>query len=159
MNGSHITAKPSRRSLLRWVGVVAMTLGVGTASAAIQGPDDASLELTLLHGTKASASAIPSEWPELKSPPFNAYDKYEILSTKTLALKKGNAAKEPLPDGSSLEATLLETNPKVKIQLVLKDSKGAQVSKGTYSPPKGKRFLPVSTPYKTGALVVGLKVL
>ncbi|MBI2388124.1 MAG: hypothetical protein HYV09_00795 [Deltaproteobacteria bacterium] len=160
MNGSHIIDKPARRSLLRWIGVAAMTLGVGTASAAIQGPSAPELEVTLLHGTKASASAIPSGWPELADPPFNAYNRYEILSTKTLALKKGSPSKESLPDGSSLEATLLDdSNPKVKFELVLKDSKGAQVSKGTYSSPKGKRFLPVSTPYKTGALVVGVKVL
>lgn len=151
--------KPARRTMLRWIGVVAMTLGVGTASAAIQGADDANVELTLLHGTKADASAIPSGWPELTSPPFNAYNHYAVLSTKTLALKKGNASKESLPDGSTLEATLLDTNPKVKVELVLKDNKGAQISKGTYSSPKGKKFLPVSTPYKGGALVVGLKVL
>lgn len=151
--------KPARRTMLRWIGVVAMTFGVGTASAAIQGADDANVELTLLHGTKADASAIPSGWPELTSPPFNAYNHYAVLSTKTLALKKGNASKESLPDGSTLEATLLDTNPKVKVELVLKDNKGAQISKGTYSSPKGKKFLPVSTPYKGGALVVGLKVL
>ncbi len=151
--------KPTRRTWLRAIGALALTLGVGTASAAIQGDSDANVELTLLHGTKAEASAIPSGWPELTSPPFNAYNHYEALSTKTLALKKGNASKEPLPDGSSLEATLVDVNPKVKVELVLKDSKGAQISKGTYSSPKGKRFLPVSTPYKGGALVVGLKVL
>lgn len=151
--------KPARRAMLRWVAVAAMTLGVGTASAAIAGDGEANVELTLLHGTKAEASVIPSGWPELTSPPFNAYNHYEVVSTKTLALKKGNPAKEALPDGSSLEATLVDTAPKVKVELVLKDAKGAQVSKGTYSTPKGKRFLPVSTPFKGGALVVGLKAL
>lgn len=151
--------KTSRRTLLRWISVLAMTLGVGTASASIRGADEANVELTLFHGTKADAGTIPSGWPELTSPPFNAYNHYEQISTKTLALKKGNASKESLPDGSTLEATLVDTNPKVKVELVLKDNKGAQISKGTYSSPKGKKFLPVSTPYKNGALVVGLKVL
>jgi len=150
--------KPARRTLLRWIGVLAMTCGVGTASAAIQqSANSTNVELTLLHGTKADAGAIPAGWPELTSPPFNAYNHYEVVSTKTLALTKGNAAKESLPDGSTLEATLLDTNPKVKVELVLKDNKGSQISKGTYSSPKGKKFLPVSTPYKGGALVVGLK--
>lgn len=156
---AHTIDKPARRSVLRWLGVVSMTLAVGTASAAIKGADDANVELTMLHGTKASTSAIPSGWPELNKPPFDAYNHYDVLSTKTLALKKGTATKESLPDGSALEATLIETAPKVKIELVLKDSKGAQVSKGTYSSPKGKKFLPVSTPFKGGALVVGVKVL
>jgi hypothetical protein len=160
MNGSHtMIEKPARRSLLRWLGVVSMTLVVGTASAAITGADDANVELTLLHGTKASASAIPSGWPELSNPPFNAYNNYSVLSTKTLPLKKGTATKESLPDGSSFEATLIDVAPKVKVELVIKDHKGAQVSKGTYSSPKGKKFLPVSMPYKGGSLVIGLKVL
>lgn len=159
MNTNVSIDKPSRRTLLRWISVVAMTLGaVGTASAQDAGTTNtANVELTLFHGTKADAGSIPSAWPELTSPPFNAYNHYEQLSTKTLALTKGNASKESLPDGSTLEATLLDTNPKVKVELVLKDSKGAQISKGTYSSPKGKKFLPVSTPYKNGALVVGLK--
>lgn len=162
MNAHTLTTTTSRRSLLRWLGVITTTLAVGTASAAInQGAaaNTADVELTMLHGTKASASSIPPGWPELSKPPFDAYNHYELLSTKTLALKKGTATKESLPDGSALEATLIETTPKVKIELVLKDGKGAQISKGTYSSPKGKRFLPVSTPFKGGSLVVGVKVL
>lgn len=153
--------KPARRTLLRWIGVAVMTLGVGTASAqgSAQSANNANFELTLLHGTKGDAGTIPSGWPELTSPPFNAYNHYEVLSTKTLTLTKGSASKEALPDGSTLEATLVDTTPKLKVELVLKDNKGAQISKGTYSTPKGKKFLPVSTPHKGGALVVGLKAL
>lgn len=148
--------KPARRSALRWMAMAACSLAVGTASA--QTGTSADVEITLLHGTKGT-DAIPPTWPELKDPPFNAYNHYEIVSTKTLALKKGAQAKESLPDGSSFEATLIDTTPKVKLELVLKDSKGAQVSKGTYSASKGKKFMPVSTPYKGGSLVIGVKVL
>lgn len=154
-----IMPKPARRSALKWVALAATTLLVGTASAAIQGPTTADVELTLLHGTKGATSAIPSAWPELNEPPFNAYNHYAIVSTKTLSLTQGALTKESLPDGSSLEATLIQIAPKVKLELVLKDSKGAQVSKGTYSASKGKKFLPVSTPYKGGSLVIGVKVL
>ncbi len=154
---AHTTLQPARRSILRWLGVLSMTLVVGTAAA--QGTGGADVELALVHGTKASASASPSGWPELNKPPFDAYNHYELLSTKKLSLQKGVATKESLPDGSSLEATLVETTPKVKIDLVVKDSKGALISKASYASPKGKRFIPVSTPYKGGSLVVGLKVL
>jgi hypothetical protein len=146
----------NRRSALRWIAIAATMLSVGTSSAAGGNQD---IELTLFHGTKAAAESIPAGWPELKDPPFNAYNKYEQLSTKTLALTKGTATKESLPDGSSLEATLIEVAPKVKVELILKDKKGSQVSKGTYSAAKGKKFLPVSTPYQNGALVIGVKVL
>lgn len=154
-----ITQKPARRSALRWIAIAASTLVVSTSYAAPQGAGDVDVELTMLHGTKAAAGAIPSAWPELNDPPFNAYNKYEVLSTKTMALKKGTQTKESLPDGSSLEATLIDVTPKVKLELVLRDAKGAQVSKGTYSSPKGKKFLPVSTPFKGGSLVIGVKVL
>lgn len=150
------TILQNRRSALRWIAIAATMLTVGSSVAA---GGDADVELTMLHGTKAAAESIPPTWPELKDPPFNAYNKYEVLSTKTLALKKGTQTKESLPDGSSLEATLIDIAPKVKLELVLKDNKGAQVSKGTYSSPKGKKFLPVSTPYKGGSLVIGVKVL
>jgi hypothetical protein len=155
---AHTTLKPARRSILRWLGVVSMTLVVGTAAAQAT-VATADVELALVHGTKASASASPSGWPELNKPPFDAYNHYVIHSTKKLTLQKGAATKESLPGGESLEATLVETTPKVKIDLVVKDSKGALISKASYASPKGKRFIPVSTPYKGGSLVVGLKVL
>lgn len=151
-------SKPARRSALRWLAVAATTLAVGSASAALRGAGDADVEITFFHGTKGTDS-IPPGWPELKDPPFNAYNHYEAIGNKTLALKKGTPTKESLPDGSSLEVTLAEVAPKVKFELVIKDSKGAQVSKGTYAAAKGKKFLPVSTPYKNGSLVLGVKVL
>jgi len=155
---AHPIVKPARRSVLGWLGIVSMTLVVGTAAA--QGAATTTdVELTLLHGTKASASAMPSGWPELNKPPFDAYNNYVVHSTKKLTLTKGTATKEPLPGGESLEATLIDTTPKVKIELVLKDKKGVQISKGTYSSPKGKQFIPASIPYKGGSLVLGLKVL
>ncbi len=159
---AHTLSTTSRRGLLRWFGVIATTLAVGSASAAIKqgaAANTADVELTLLHGTKAATSAIPPGWPELNKPPFDAYNHYVVHSTKKLTLQKGAATKESLPGGESLEATLLDTTPKVKIELVLKDSKGAQISKGTYSSPKGKQFIPASIPFKGGALVLGLKVL
>ncbi len=164
MNRAQDHRKPSRRTAMRGLVSAAAVLAVGLSAAfahsgAIQGAGDGSLELVLLHGTKQATGAIPPGWPELSEPPFTAYNHYEIVGTKTLSLEKGKAFKEALPDGSTIEATLHEVAPKHKFELVVKDSKGAQVSKGSYSLPKGKRILPVSTPYKGGNLVVALKVL
>lgn len=152
---------------MRWLGAVsACAVVAATASAAfavprtgLKGASDADLELVLLHGTKKDKEAIPDGYPELKNPPWNAFNSYEILSTKKLSLTKGTAVKEALPDGSTLETTLVETTPKYKLEVVLKDGKGNQVSKGTYKTPKGARFLPVQSPYKGGGLVVSLKIL
>ncbi len=159
----------ARRAALRWLRAAAATLVIGSSAVAFAYPAQApgaatgttaNLELTVMHGTKASASAVPSEWSkDLTNPPFSSYNNYVVLTTKTLALTKGAVVKESLPDGSTLEATLQDTAPKYKVELVLKDAKGAQVAKGSYSSPAGKRFLSHSTPYKGGALVVGLRFL
>ncbi|GAC1351195.1 MAG: hypothetical protein NVSMB1_01880 [Polyangiales bacterium] len=112
-----------------------------------------------MHGTKDAKEAFPADFPELKNPPWNAYNHYEIVQTKRLTLTKGDAVKETLPDGSQLEATLLETSPKFKLEVLVKDGHGQQISKGTYKAAKGARFLPVTTPYKGGGLVVSLRLL
>lgn len=122
---------------------------------------DADLELVLLHGTKADKESYPDDYKDdLKDkPPWNAYNHYEIVAKKKIALTKGAVVKEALPDGSTLEATLLEVTPKYKLEIIVKDGKNVQISKGTYKTAKGTRFLPVQTPYKGGGLVLSLKIL
>jgi hypothetical protein len=161
----------TRRGLLRTLGVafaaatlVAAAAGRSSADARrarVGGPSDADVELVLLHGTKADKPLLPKDFPELASPPWNAYNHYDVLSTKKLALANGKTVTEPLPDGSTLETTLLEKDKtdKYKLEIVVKDGKGAQVSKGKYSAGKGARFMPVTLPYKGGILVVSLKVM
>lgn len=161
----------TRRGLLRTLGVafsaatlVAAAGGRSSADARrarVGGPSDADVELVLLHGTKADKPLLPKDFPELSSPPWNAYNHYEVLSTKKLALANGKMVTEPLPDGSTLETTLLEKDKtdKYKLEIVVKDGKGAQVSKGKYSAGKGARFMPVTLPYKGGILVVSLKLM
>jgi len=159
----------TRRRAMRWLGaasaamLVAVTTGAAFAVPRLgQKPTvDAELELVLLHGTKAPKDSIPDGYDELKNPPWNAFNHYVILENtpKKLALTKGTAVKEALPDGSTLETTLIDTTPKYQIKVELKDGKGNSLSKGTYKAGKGARFLPVQAPYKGGGLVVSLKIL
>ena len=157
----------TRRGLLRSMGValgaaalVAGAAGRSAAGSRVAGASDADVELVLLHGTKADQPAIPKDFPELANPPFNAYNHYAVLSSKTLALLKDKTATEALPDGSSLETTLRdkEKGDKFKLEIAVKDAKGAQVSRGKYTAGRGARFMPVTLPYKGGILVVSLKV-
>lgn len=118
----------------------------------------ASVELTLLHGTKTLPSSIPPAFASvLNSPPWTAYTHYVVLSTKTLALATNNVVKESLPSGHTVEITLLAGGASPKMDLVLKDSKGVQVAKGTYTQPKGVPLLPWQVPYKNGGLVVAVR--
>jgi hypothetical protein len=157
----------TRRSLLRTMGVAfgALALVAAAGSPSFAGPrpegaSDADVELKLLHGTKADKASLPADFPELASPPWNAYNHYEVLSTKKLGLLKDKTTTEQLPDGSTLEATLLEAKAeKYKLEIVVKDVKGVQVSKGKYSAKKSARFMPVTLPYKGGILVLSLQVI
>lgn len=118
----------------------------------------ASVELTLLHGTKTLPSSIPPAFASvLNTPPWTAYTHYVVLSTKSLSLATNNVVKEALPSGHTVEITLLAGGPSPKMELVLKDSKGAQVAKGTYTQPKGVPLLPWQVPYKNGGLVVAVR--
>lgn len=148
----------SRRTTLRWLIAAAI---VGTSAMAFAAPSagpDPTLEITVFKGTKASASALPSGWPGLASAPFNAYNSYVEVDKKTITLSKGKTVTGTFA-GGSLEATLVDTEPKAKFELVIKDAKGVQLVKGTYSTPKNTPLLPAIINSANHAIVPGLKVL
>jgi len=152
----------SRRTTLRWL-VVAGVVGTSAVAFAappsgLQGAPDAKLEITVFKGTKASASALPSGWPGLASAPFNTYNSYVEVEKKTIDLTKGATVTGTFA-GGSLEATLIDVAPKAKFELVIKDAKGAQLAKGTYSTPKNTGILPAIINSADHAIVPGLKVL
>lgn len=130
----------------------------GSTSGSTSASATASVELTLLHGTKTLPSSIPPAFASvLSTPPWTAYTHYVVLSTKSLGLATNNVVKESLPSGHTVEITLLAGGPSPKMELVLKDSKGVQVAKGTYTQPKGVPLLPWQVPYKNGGLVVAVR--
>jgi hypothetical protein len=151
----------TRRDLLRWTSVAAVALSItvsstGTFAQATPAPSTIDVELTQIAGTNGTKS-VPADFPELASAPWNAYNHYEIISTTKLTLPLSTKVTQALVDGSTVEATL---SPGNKIEVALKDSKGATMSKGKYPVlQKGSKFLPVSVPYKTGNLVVAFKFL
>lgn len=116
------------------------------------------VEFTLLHGTKTLPSSIPSQFASaLASPPWTVYSHYVVLSTKSLPLTVGATVKESLPTGHTVEITLVTPGTAPKMDMVLKDAKGVQVAKGTYTQPKGTPVLPWQVPYKAGGLVVAVR--
>jgi hypothetical protein len=155
------TKTNTRRDLLRWTSVAAVALSItvsstGTFAQATPAPATIDVELTQIAGTNG-AKAVPADFPELANAPWNAYNHYEVVSTTKLTLPLSTKVTQALVDGSTVEATL---SPGNKIEVALKDAKGATMSKGKYPVlQKGAKFLPVSVPYKTGNLVVAFKFL
>lgn len=161
------TKTNTRRALLRWASVAAVALSITAASTgtfAQAAPATIDVELTQIAGTTGTPS-IPAAFPELGSAPWNAYNHYDVVSTTKLTLPLSTKVTQALVNGSTIEATLVpppsnSKDPSNKIEVTLKDDKGATLSKGKYPVlAKGSKFLPVSIPYKTGNLVVAFKFL
>jgi hypothetical protein len=123
---------------------------------------------------KGIDSRIPN-MPELKKPPFSAYDSYELLtepaplssSGKTrVPLNKEDPKTLRLPNGRVLQVKLLEILPKQK------DRESVRFS-ANINEPKGKDFLPLlevkagleqpfivaGQSYKTGMLALVMRVV
>lgn len=129
-----------------------------------KGAPDASLQLVVLYGTKTDGGVtIPPGYDDLKNPPWNAYNNYAILRTKTIAFTKGTSVKEELEDGSTLETTLKEMptakDPKFYFDAVLTTGKGKKAFSLSWNGAKGARFFPTQVPYKDGGIVLSLKIL
>ena len=154
----------TRRSALRWLGATAVVGALTTlAGGSMAGPDagtpptSVDIQLTQLVGGPGDKS-VPADWPMLAAPPWNTYPHYEVSSTKKLSLPSTTKVTETLIDGSTFDATYLDTTSN-KVEIVLRDASGATLSKGKYGITKGQKFLPISIPYKTGNLVVAVTVL
>ena len=169
MRGGTETKTNTRRDALRWMSVAAVALSITVSSAgsfaqAAPAPASIDVELTQIAGTAGTAQ-IPAGFPELGSAPWNAYNHYEVISTTKLSLPLSTKVTQALVDGSTVEATLVppptnSADKSNKVEVTLKDSKGATMSKGKYPIlAKGSKFLPVSVPYKTGNLVIAIKFL
>jgi len=152
--------KETRRRALRLLGGAAAAAVVALSTFAHAQPTTASVELVVLHGVKDGSNSYPPGYPELTKAPWDAYDHYTVLSTKSLALTKGSAVNETLPNSWTIETTLLDiTPPTYKLRIVVKDEKGVQKSSGTYPMAKGVRVLPARIPHGGGGMVPAFKVL
>ena len=137
-------------------GVVGKPSASASVSASASASASTSVQFTVIKGTKGAASAIPSGFPQLASPPWTIYNNYVVVSSKSLPLTAGKTVKESLPSGHTVEITLVAPGPKPKFDLVLTDAKG-KASKATFTEEKGKTFFPFHVPYETGGLVLAVK--
>lgn len=83
------------------------------------------------HGKKRIDERIGS-MPELRKPPFSAYERYELLVRTELPLVKDNPKPYRLPNGRVLKTRLLEVLPDDYVRI------SASVNQ-----PRGKDFLPL----------------
>jgi hypothetical protein len=124
-------------ALASTIGLVA-SVGAGDRGAPPKGsePAPATLfaEVTVLHATNTGKGIDPriGPMPELKKPPFSAYDTYVLLERTRLPLVKDNPKQLPLPNGRVLETALRERVSADEVRF------SAAVTR-----PNGKEFLPL----------------
>lgn len=123
-----------------------------------------SIEVVVLHATN-SGSGIDKrvgDMPELKKPPFSAYDSYELLAKQRMPLLKGQPQTYRLPNDRLLKTDLKE-DPKAETFKI----------SASINQPQGKAFLPLlevkaglgqlffvaGQTYKAGILVLVLRVV
>jgi hypothetical protein len=125
---------------------------------------DVSAEILVLHATnsKKGIDERIGKMPELKKPPFSAYDSYELLSKTRVALKKDDPKTLKLPNGRVLQTRLLDVLPKEYLRI-----------SASINQPGGKDFLPLlevkakvgqafivaGQSYKNGILVLVIRVV
>ncbi|MCC6523440.1 MAG: hypothetical protein IT373_12350 [Polyangiaceae bacterium] len=122
-------------------------------------------EVIVLHATNEGKGIDPNigDLPQLKKPPFSAYDTYKLLDRPTLTLARGQVASHKLPNDGKL-------NVELKDILVEKDSEKLVVG-ASIDQPDGKRFVEMTVTsarggiffvagpaYKGGILVLAIRV-
>lgn len=123
-----------------------------------------SIEVMVLHATNSGIGIDERvrDMPELKKPPFSAYDSYQLLAKKRLPLLKGEPQTYRLPNDRILKTDLKE-DPKAEIFKI----------SASINQPQGKAFLPLlevkaglgqlffvaGQTYKAGILVLVLRVV
>jgi hypothetical protein len=94
--------------------VSALTFGsVALAQApAVRGNGPVTAEVMVLHATQSDGgvSIDPriGNMPQLTKPPFSAYNQYKLLDRKALPLEKGKPAAYVLPNGRTLQVSLVD---------------------------------------------------
>jgi hypothetical protein len=91
-------------------------------------------ELLVLHATNRKQGVAPGlkDLPELKKPPFSAYDSYAVLERIRLPLELARVRTHSLPNGRVLGAELLEVQKSDVLRLA-----------ASISEPGGHAFLPL----------------
>jgi hypothetical protein len=127
-------------------------------------PDAYFAEISVLHATndKKGIDERIGEMPELKNPPFSAYDSYTLLDRQRLPLIKNDPKRLKLPNGRMLETKLLEILPKdfVRISASINQPEGGDFLPLLEVKAKlGQAFIVAGQSYKSGILVLVIRAV
>jgi hypothetical protein len=142
--------------------------GSGSASASAPPPlapaQALSADIMVLHASNQGGGIDPriGNLPQLKKPPFSAYDTYKLLSQSKTPLPAGKPIETQLPNGRTLQVTLKDA-----------PAPGRYKVAASINQPGGTTFLPLlevttsldepffvaGQSHQGGVLVVGIKLV
>ena len=126
-------------------------------------------EVVVLLATNEGKGIDPrlGDLPELKKPPFSAYDTYSLVEKHELELGRGKAVEQKLPDGGLLKVTYEDVVAGEKSEprrfllstSILKADGKAFLPDLDVKAEQGKYFFVAGPRHKGGVLVIGIRVV
>ena len=122
-------------------------------------------EIMVLHATqvegKGSIDPAVGNMPQLKKPPFSAYNTYKLLDKKALPLEKGKSAEYAIVNGRVLQVTLVDVTPEKRFRVMAAISQPGgptflKLLEVTAAP--NEPFFVAGQNYNGGILVLGITV-
>lgn len=154
------------------LGLLAFMLGAPAASAQVDlpgrevpvqldGQQQAVAKIVVLHGTNDGKGIDPAigDLPQLKQPPFSAYDSYKLLDRGSVKLDP--SGKMSLPDGGSLglEVQAADGDRYTVVASITKKGGKKFLPGATVSAKRGEYFFLAGQKYKNGILVLGIRLV
>jgi hypothetical protein len=169
--------KIDRRKLARVARVLALGGALTFALAAVA-TDEASADQTqapvvtlranadimVLHATQVdgAGSIDPrvGNMPQLKKPPFSAYNTYKLLDRQVVPLEKGKPSKYTLQNGRTLEVTLIDLagDKRYKVAAHINGKDGKDFLKSEVTAAANEPFFVAGQSHQGGILVLGITV-
>jgi hypothetical protein len=151
---------------------LALSLAGGAATAGPEAPPGASAqapvpasvnaEVMVMHATQAPGAGSIDEkignMPQLRKPPFSAYNTYKLLDKRTLSVQKGQPSSHQLPNGRTLQVSLSDVKERryhVSASISQPDGKAFLKLLEVAAAPNEPFFVAGQT-YQGGSLVIAI---
>ena len=126
------------------------------------GPPQASIEVMVLHATvqPGAGSIDPTigNLPQLRRPPFSAYNTYKLLAKQSLTLVKGTPTEYTLVNGRVLQITLTNVLPGPRYEIaaaINQPGGGSYLNLLRVTTPPNETFFVAGQQYRGGVIIIG----
>jgi len=136
-------------------------IALALAPHASAGPPQATLEVLVLHATTEPSGSIDpriGNMPQLRRPPFSAFNTYKLLARQSMTLVKGVPTQYTLINGRVLQITLTNVLPGPRYEIaaaINQPGGGAYINLLRVTSPPNDTFFVAGQQYRGGVIVIG----